>query len=69
MNTLLLDFCELFPPVDNITNDEKRFVNGLMGLSLVDLEDYDEVIISNTKSQDFLYVVINIIREYKNFNI
>lgn len=60
-----ISFLEIIPPIDNLTEDEIKFVRLLTDELKIDLELNVDITIQ-TDPIDFSYFLVHIIRQYHN---
>lgn len=68
MGTLLFDFKEINTNQEyEITTNEKRFIRNFLQKVLIDPDEDDSIIFSETNPIDFSYFILFVMREYDSF--
>ena len=67
MDTFLFDLKEIVKVVDNVTDNEKRFINYFTDKINIGTTDYDNIVVRDTTSVEFSFFLLTVIREYEKY--
>ncbi len=67
MDSFLFDLKDIVKVVDDISDNEKRFINYFTDKINISTEECEEIIVSDTTSVEFSFFILTVIREYEKY--